>query len=267
MFSRIRRKDFLFYAVLLIILNYISIVIIENLDKGQHGFENYNLVVVILLVISIPLALILTAKRLHDINLSGWFSLLLLIPFLNFVFLLLYFIDGTIGDNKYGEDPKKRFRKLNESTNSSSSNIDVIKNNSKYFLGKTADLISKNFNQLKKSTEIKLAKTFLIGANWILLSDNQNDEIIYIFRSNNDLVISNNGFVEIQRYDFITNNNTLLITNKEKTTELYDIVNFKDDLLIIKRKSNNSYLFFINTTKVKEYINKELLNNLKNRYS
>ena len=66
MFSRIRRKDFLFYAVLLIILNYISIVIIENLDKGQHGFENYNLVVVILLVISIPLALILTAKRLHD---------------------------------------------------------------------------------------------------------------------------------------------------------------------------------------------------------
>ena len=128
-------------------------------------------------------------------------------------------------------------------------------------------MISKNFNQLKKSTEIKLAKTFLIGANWILLSDNQNDEIIYIFRSNNDLVVSNNGFVEIQRYDFITNNNTLLITNKEKTTELYDIVNFKDDLLIIKRKSNNSYLFFINTTKVKEYINKELLNNLKNRYS
>ena len=267
MLSRIRRKDFLVYAICLMIMNSIFVAIIEYLDNAYYGYEHYNLVIIILLVISIPLALILTAKRLHDINLSGWFSLLLLIPYLNFVFLLLYFIDGTIGDNKYGEDPKKRFKKPNETTNSSSLNIDVIKNNSKYFLEKTEDLISKNYNHLKKTTEIKLAKTFLIGANWILLSDEENDEIIYIFRSNNDLVLSNNGFVEMQRYEFITDNNSLLITNKQNVTELFNIINIKDDLLIIKRKSNNTFLFFLNNTKVKDYVKKELLNNLKNSYS
>ena len=46
-------------------------------------------------------------KRLHDLNRSGWWSLLILIPYLNFViyFLLLGFIKGTDGENRYGADP------------------------------------------------------------------------------------------------------------------------------------------------------------------
>lgn len=46
-------------------------------------------------------------KRLHDVNLSGWFALLILIPSINFIFFLyLLFAGGTIGMNKYGYDPK-----------------------------------------------------------------------------------------------------------------------------------------------------------------
>ena len=41
--------------------------------------------------------------RLHDMNKSGWLMLLLLVPLVNFIFLLvLLFAPGTQGNNKYG---------------------------------------------------------------------------------------------------------------------------------------------------------------------
>jgi len=45
-------------------------------------------------------------RRLHDVNKSGWFLLLGLIPLVNFYLLYLLVIEGTIGDNQYGPDPK-----------------------------------------------------------------------------------------------------------------------------------------------------------------
>jgi uncharacterized membrane protein YhaH (DUF805 family) len=42
------------------------------------------------------------ARRLHDINLSGWLSLLLIVPGMQ---LFLLFMPGTKGPNKYGSSP------------------------------------------------------------------------------------------------------------------------------------------------------------------
>ena len=55
-------------------------------------------------------------KRLHDMDKSGWLALLFLlgwIPYIGLVFNLIFFlfliaVDGTIGENYYGEDPKQR---------------------------------------------------------------------------------------------------------------------------------------------------------------
>lgn len=59
--------------------------------------------------------LIVSIKRLHDINLSGWWGIFLLIPLINLVFIFfLFIIDGTKGTNKYGIDPKKREPKPKE---------------------------------------------------------------------------------------------------------------------------------------------------------
>lgn len=54
----------------------------------------------------------LVIRRFHDLGWSGWFYLLLWIPFVNFVFLLfLLFAKGEASENKYGltPDPKKKF--------------------------------------------------------------------------------------------------------------------------------------------------------------
>ena len=47
-------------------------------------------------------------RRLHDINKSGWYILLPLIPLIGSIWLLVLFsIEGTPGVNSYGENPKQ----------------------------------------------------------------------------------------------------------------------------------------------------------------
>lgn len=54
------------------------------------------------------LLFIMGVRRLHDINLSGWFSLFSLIPLVNMLFgLVLLFIPGSQGTNRYGPRPRK----------------------------------------------------------------------------------------------------------------------------------------------------------------
>ena len=43
--------------------------------------------------------IMLTIQRSHDFNMSGWFSLLALVPLLN---LLFWFVPGTDGPNRFG---------------------------------------------------------------------------------------------------------------------------------------------------------------------
>lgn len=48
-------------------------------------------------------------KRLHDVDKSGWFIILLFIPIINFILgLYMLLADGTVGPNRYGNDPKNR---------------------------------------------------------------------------------------------------------------------------------------------------------------
>ena len=46
-------------------------------------------------------------KRFHDMGRSGWFSLLMLVPFVNVAVGLFWlgFVKGTEGANQYGSDP------------------------------------------------------------------------------------------------------------------------------------------------------------------
>jgi uncharacterized membrane protein YhaH (DUF805 family) len=46
------------------------------------------------------------ARRLHDIDRSGWWQLLFLVPFIGWIVLLIWFVTrGTLGNNRFGADP------------------------------------------------------------------------------------------------------------------------------------------------------------------
>jgi heme/copper-type cytochrome/quinol oxidase subunit 2 len=45
------------------------------------------------------MSIMLTIQRSHDFNMTGWFSLLVFVPFAN---LLFWFVPGTDGANRFG---------------------------------------------------------------------------------------------------------------------------------------------------------------------
>ena len=46
-----------------------------------------------------------SARRLHDLDRSGWWALLGYVPLVNFVLLLLFVVPGTEGNNRFGPPP------------------------------------------------------------------------------------------------------------------------------------------------------------------
>jgi uncharacterized membrane protein YhaH (DUF805 family) len=58
------------------------------------------------LAILIP-SLAVTVRRLHDIDRSGWWIFINLIPLIGAIVLLVFAVsEGTPGNNRYGPNPK-----------------------------------------------------------------------------------------------------------------------------------------------------------------
>ncbi|WP_438425412.1 DnaJ domain-containing protein [Aquimarina macrocephali] len=102
--DRLRRKDYLIRLILLGLLTGIVMAVIENSRNEVVLFFSSIIAIACWIIITIQ-----AIKRLHDINMSGWWYFILLIPYINVVFgLYVLFADGTEGTNKYGADPKNR---------------------------------------------------------------------------------------------------------------------------------------------------------------
>ena len=67
------------------------------------GMLSLNIVGAIISILVFLPSLGMFVRRLHDINFSGWWVLISLIPFLGFIALyILECLPGTEGENKYG---------------------------------------------------------------------------------------------------------------------------------------------------------------------
>ena len=54
-------------------------------------------------------AIAVATRRLHDIDRSGWWQLLMFIPLLGWIVLLVFYcLDSNSGPNRFGPDPKER---------------------------------------------------------------------------------------------------------------------------------------------------------------
>ena len=91
--GRARRAEFWYFSLI------INVVLFTLLYISPH-----NAILVMLLII-IP-AIAISTRRLHDINKSGWWQLLSLVPFIGGLILLYWYIKkGDTGPNQYGPDP------------------------------------------------------------------------------------------------------------------------------------------------------------------
>jgi uncharacterized membrane protein YhaH (DUF805 family) len=92
--GRIGRARYIVYSMLVSFVLVLPAMALMALSPGL-GLAVLALAYVATFVMSI----MLTIQRSHDINMTGWFSLLVFVPFAN---LLFWFVPGTDGANRFG---------------------------------------------------------------------------------------------------------------------------------------------------------------------
>ncbi|MDR3345719.1 MAG: DUF805 domain-containing protein [Campylobacteraceae bacterium] len=98
--GRSRRSAYWFFVLLNIIVTIVIVVI--DFAIGTYPIIYY----VYALAIFLP-NLGLAVRRMHDIDKSGWWVLVALIPFVGWIWLIiLAATDSTRGENQFGANPK-----------------------------------------------------------------------------------------------------------------------------------------------------------------
>ena len=105
--GRARRKEYWFFFLLYLILYVIAITI--DLSMGMvDEVSGYGVFTGLLTLGFILPGIAVLVRRLHDIDKSGWWALLSIVPLVNLVLVVFACMDGTKGENRFGPDSKVR---------------------------------------------------------------------------------------------------------------------------------------------------------------
>lgn len=89
--------------------------------------------------------------------------------------------------------------------------------------------------------------TLLTNQHWVVVDEITNSKTVYIFRPNNELLISKNGKVEKAKWEYV-GQNTLLIDTKEQSY-LFRHGFFDENILALKVDGKAEYAFLVNESK------------------
>ena len=105
--GRLNRKPFILRGLLLSVLSSVmSTVMTEMTEASSTVMHLLALLPLLLMVVLSVGTFMLIIRRWHDLGKSGWLTLLMLIPLLNFLVLIFLWVKkGTDGPNAYGDDP------------------------------------------------------------------------------------------------------------------------------------------------------------------
>ncbi len=106
--GRARRKEY-WGAMLIYIIVAVILSMLMNITFWISEYLSYFFVLVtsIFYLATIVPILALTVRRLHDIDKSGWWYLISLVPIIGGIWLLILLCtEGTRGENRFGADPK-----------------------------------------------------------------------------------------------------------------------------------------------------------------
>ena len=100
--SRAARSQYWYWALFCILVG-IGSVVIDAALFSQSYMRPVNAIAE--LVLFLP-TLAVSIRRLHDLDHSGWWFLLIFIPLIGGIWLLVWFcMRGTVGPNRFGPDP------------------------------------------------------------------------------------------------------------------------------------------------------------------
>jgi uncharacterized membrane protein YhaH (DUF805 family) len=103
--GRSRRKEYWFFVLFVVIIS-IVLSIIDGLIGTSRSTGVGLLSTIFSLAILIP-NISVSVRRLHDIDRTGWWILISLVPLVGWIVLLVFNVqDSTPGTNRYGPNPK-----------------------------------------------------------------------------------------------------------------------------------------------------------------
>lgn len=104
--GRVNRTMFwLFGVALLVLFGTLECINVMSGEKAQAGVGIVDLVTALCWLIVVWPSLAMTAKRWHDLDMSAWWMLIGIVPFVGGLISLVFtgFVPGTPGANRYGE--------------------------------------------------------------------------------------------------------------------------------------------------------------------
>ncbi len=105
--GRSARSAFWWWALFQIIVA-IIIGAVEGGGQASAGMMSYNAgpIAMVWSLANLLPGIAVGARRLHDIDKSGWWLLIGLIPLIGWIILIVWYATkGTTGDNRFGADP------------------------------------------------------------------------------------------------------------------------------------------------------------------
>ncbi|MCA0044300.1 DUF805 domain-containing protein [Celeribacter litoreus] len=101
--GRARRAEYWWWVLFTTVAGAVLAVI----DTALFGFEqNYDPLNSIFSLATFLPSISVWVRRLHDVNRSGWWAWLILIPLIGWIILLYWAVKGgTEGPNRFGPDP------------------------------------------------------------------------------------------------------------------------------------------------------------------
>jgi uncharacterized membrane protein YhaH (DUF805 family) len=97
--GRARRREYWMFFLI-----YIGIVIAATILDSIIGMGLISSLVALVHVLP---SICVGVRRLHDINRSGWWLLVALVPFIGWIIALYWAVkEGDTGSNNFGDDPK-----------------------------------------------------------------------------------------------------------------------------------------------------------------
>lgn len=101
--GRISRVAYLLAGLFLFDIQFLILFQVMKAPPESAAAANWAFAFILVLLVSLWCQFAHCAKRLHDIGKSGWYGLLLLVPFVSLlVFIALCFIPGAPGLNRFG---------------------------------------------------------------------------------------------------------------------------------------------------------------------
>jgi uncharacterized membrane protein YhaH (DUF805 family) len=102
--GRFGRLSYLAWTTVMNILTMIVMIVVAG---GMAGMQEQAMtggaLIMVLQLVALVFLILFTIRRFHDINASGWWSILVVVPIVNLITILVLILKaGAIGANDYG---------------------------------------------------------------------------------------------------------------------------------------------------------------------